>query len=85
MWHTVWVPWGGIALIICAVALLRYVQARAKNGGLSEQRSRELENRLAEVERRLSDIQEIVLAIDEKLERQQLTSAITQQPNSSPG
>ena len=79
-----WQPWSGIALIICAVALLRYVQARARTGGFDEKRRHELENRLAELERRLSDIQEIVLAIDEKLERQQLTAAITQQPNSSP-
>ena len=66
-----WDPWGGIALIICAMALLKYVTARSKSSGFSEGRVGQLEQRMTEVEKRLGDIQEIVLAIDEKLERQE--------------
>lgn len=68
--------WIGICMVICSVALLRYVRARTREGGLPERRVKELEQRLTEVERRLSDIQEIVLAIDERLERQGPVSAL---------
>lgn len=71
-----WDPWGGIALIICATALLKYVTARSKSSGFSQGRIDQLEQRLSEVEKRLGDIQEIVLAIDEKLERQERAGAV---------
>ena len=64
-------PWLGIALIICAIALLKYVSARADKKGINDDEAGRLERRLGEVERRLTDIQDIVLAIDEKLERQE--------------
>ena len=70
-----WDPWGGIALIICAVALLKYVTARGRNKGFSDARTVQLDQRMTEVEKRLGDIQEIVLAIDEKLERQERAGA----------
>jgi hypothetical protein len=63
--------WGGLALVICAVALLKYVEQRAKKGGLANPQVVQLEQRLGELERRLTDIQEIVLSIDEKLERRE--------------
>ncbi len=63
--------WGGIALIICASALYMYVKARVERGHLGSEVGERLEQRLSEVERRLTDIQDIVLAIDEKLERQE--------------
>ena len=66
-----WDPWGGIALIICALALLKYVKARASGDGFGGRRAEALERRMEEVERRLDDIQEIVLSIDEKMERQE--------------
>ncbi len=61
-------PFVGTALILCAVALLKFVKTRAAQGGAAAEQARLLEQRLAEVERRLGDIQEVVLAIDEKLE-----------------
>ena len=64
-------PWLGIALIICALALLKHVQARAKGGKVDNKAVERLEGRMGEVERRLNDIQDIVLSIDEKLERQE--------------
>lgn len=73
-----WDPWGGIALIILAVTFMRYVKARTQQPrapAADTGRVRELEERLAEVERRLSDVQDIVLAIDEKLERREQLSA----------
>jgi hypothetical protein len=62
-----WSPWGGIALIICSVALLNYVKGQNKQGG-GNKKIRELENRLAEMERRMNDVQDIVLSIDERFE-----------------
>jgi hypothetical protein len=70
-----WDPWAGFALIICSVALLKYVKARTQDGGFSNQRVEDIEQRMGEVERRLGDIQDIVLSIDEKLERQERTGA----------
>ena len=61
-------PWMGIALVICAFALLKYVRIRAERGGAGDEDVERLERRLAEVERRLTDIQDIMLAIDEKLD-----------------
>ena len=61
----------GIALIICAVALLRLAEGRAKKGGLGKEQVEQFDRRIGEMEKRLTDIQEIVLAIDEKLERQE--------------
>ena len=70
-----WDPWGGIALIICAVALLKYVKASSKGGSFGDKRIEQLEQRMGEVDRRLVDIQDIVLSIDEKLERQERAAA----------
>ena len=61
-------PWAGIALVICAIALLRYVKLRAERGGAGDEDVQRLERRLGEVERRLTDIQDIMLSIDEKLD-----------------
>jgi len=67
----------GIALIICAIALLKHVQGRNKKDGVGPQQAERLQERMDLLERRLSDIQEIVLAIDEKLERQDRSGATT--------
>ena len=64
-------PWVGIALVICAFALYKYVRIRVEREGAGRGQVESLERRLGEVERRLTDIQDIVLAIDEKLERQE--------------
>ncbi|MEW6750583.1 MAG: hypothetical protein AB1505_06350 [Candidatus Latescibacterota bacterium] len=67
-----WDPWGGVALIIVAVTFMRYVKARTQQRQSGDSgRVRELETRLSEVERRLSDVQDIVLAIDDRLERRE--------------
>ncbi|MFT5089417.1 MAG: hypothetical protein ACI906_002282 [Candidatus Latescibacterota bacterium] len=68
-------PFMGIALIICATALLKYVSGRNKKGSVGPQQAERLQERMDMLERRLSDIQEIVLAIDEKLERQDRSGA----------
>ncbi len=60
----------GIAIIIGAGTVSKYVAVRAKRGRPVEREHAErVEAHLAELERRLSDIQEVVLAIDEKLEQ----------------
>ena len=59
---------GGIALIICAVAFLRYVSAKSDRNNIGSEIVERLDQRMQEVERRLTDIQDIVLSIDEKLE-----------------
>ena len=67
-----WVgPWFGIALIIGAIALLKYVRVHAEREGVAREEVDRMEQRLGEIERRLTDIQDIVLAIDEKLEREE--------------
>jgi membrane protein implicated in regulation of membrane protease activity len=65
----------GIALIICALALKKWVEGRNKKGSVGRQQAEQLEERMAVLERRLGDIQEIVLSIDEKLERQERSSS----------
>ncbi|MFH1571851.1 MAG: hypothetical protein ABIL09_27930 [Gemmatimonadota bacterium] len=65
----------GVAAIILASGASRAIQkrfdgSRAAGGALAA-----LEERLAAVERRLGDIQEIVLSVDEKLERLELAPA----------
>lgn len=55
-------------LVFLAGIFHKLAKSRAEEGSLSQDQARLLEQRLAEVERRLADIQEVVLAIDEKLE-----------------
>lgn len=62
-----WQPWGGIALIICAVALLHWVKAKSRQGTVSKKGAQALEQRVEELERRLTDMQDILLSIDERL------------------
>ena len=61
--------------IILSLALLKYVKARGSGGGFGDEQIKQLEQRMGEVERRLVDIQDIVLSIDEKLERQDRAGA----------
>ena len=58
----------GVALIILAAAVLKYVERRSKGSvpGGAEQR---LSSRMDEIERRLTDIQDVMITIDEKLSR----------------
>ena len=59
----------GIALIVCASALHLHIKNRGKQKGVGTDAAERLEGRMENLERRLNDIQDIVLAIDEKLER----------------
>ena len=59
----------GVGLIICATALLKYVEARTKRPGLGKGESQQIEQRLVEMERRMGDLQDIVLAMDDKIQR----------------
>lgn len=70
----------GIAIIIGAGTVSKYVAVRAQRGRAADQHQWErVAERLTEVERRLSDIQEVVLAIDEKLEHLETRRATAQE------
>ena len=60
----------GIAAIVLAMGWQKATIARAKSGELDRERFAELEDRIGAMEKRLSDIQEVVLSIDEKLEKE---------------
>lgn len=60
----------GIALIVCASALHLHIKARSKRQGIEPEMAERLEQRIGGLERRLNDIQDIVLAIDDKLAQQ---------------
>ena len=60
---------GGIAAIVLAVGWQKTTVARAKSGELDRERFAEFEDWVGAIEKRLSDIQEVVLSIDEKLEK----------------
>lgn len=59
----------GVALIVLAVAVLKYVERQTK-GTVPGKVEERLNVRLDDLDRRLTDIQEIMIAIDEKLNRQ---------------
>ena len=59
----------GIALIVLAAAVHKYVDRQSK-GVLPGKVEERLNARLDDLDRRLTDIQEIMIAIDEKLNRQ---------------
>ena len=60
----------GIAAIVLAMGWQKATIARAKSGELDRERFAELEDRIGAMEKRLSDIQEVMLSIDEKLEKE---------------
>jgi len=57
-----------VALIILASAVHKYVERRGKDSIPSDSESR-LTARMDELERRLTDIQDVMITIDEKLDR----------------
>jgi hypothetical protein len=60
----------GICLIIATGGVVNYFLARSKGGeGIGPKRANEFEERLNGLERRLTDIQDVMIAIDEKLSR----------------
>ena len=58
----------GIALIILASAVAKYVGARTR-GSVPGDAEERLMARMNELDRRLTDIQDVMIAIDEKLSR----------------
>jgi hypothetical protein len=58
----------GVAFIILAASILKYVERRYKGGVPSEAEGR-LMARMDELDRRLADIQDVMITIDEKLSR----------------
>ena len=58
----------GIALIVLAAAVHKYVDRQSK-GVLPGKVEERLNARLDDLDRRLTDIQEIMIAIDERLNR----------------
>ena len=65
--HAFWSPWGGVALIVCATALLKYAKGESRQGG---KKNRHLEERVVALEGRLTDMQDILLSIDERMEQE---------------
>jgi len=59
----------GVALIILASAVHKYIERRGK-GSIPSDAEERLMTRMDELERRLTDIQDVMIAIDEKLSRQ---------------
>ena len=58
----------GVALIVLATAVHKYVERQTK-GSVPGKVEERLNARLDDLDRRLTDIQEIMIAIDEKLDR----------------
>ncbi len=58
----------GIVLIILASAIGKHINHRAK-GSIPSDAEERLNERMDELDRRLTDIQDIIIAIDDKLER----------------
>ena len=57
-----------VALIVLAVAILKYVERRYK-GAIPSDAEERLMARMDKLERRLTDIQDVMIAIDEKMSR----------------
>ena len=57
-----------VALIVLAVAVLKYVERRSK-GTIPGDAEERLMARMDALERRLTDIQDVMIAIDEKMSR----------------
>ena len=57
-----------VALIVLAVAVLKYVERRSK-GAIPGDAEERLMARMDALERRLTDIQDVMIAIDEKMSR----------------
>jgi len=58
----------GVALIILASALHKYIERRYK-GSIPTDAEQRLMARIDELERRLTDIQDVMITIDEKMDR----------------
>ncbi len=58
----------GVAFIILATAILKYVDRRYK-GSIPTDAEERLTARINELDRRLTDIQDVMITIDEKLSR----------------
>jgi hypothetical protein len=58
-----------VALIILASAVHKYIEKRGKENVPSDAESR-LMGRMEELDRRLTDIQDVMITVDEKLNRQ---------------
>ena len=58
----------GVALIILASALHKYIERRYK-GSIPTDAEQRLMTRIDDLERRLTDIQDVMIAIDEKMDR----------------
>ena len=70
--------WGVCAIILCG-GLVNWINIYMEKQTSGKKQDEEfyvrIEERLTELERRLSDIQEVVLAIDEKLEHFEMKQA----------
>ena len=58
----------GVALIVLAVAIYKYVDRRYR-GSIPSDAEHRLMARMDELERRITDVQDVMIALDEKLDR----------------
>ena len=61
----------GIALILLASTACKYAEHRAK-GSIPTDAEKRLTARMDQLERRLTDIQDVMITIDEKLDRRKV-------------
>ena len=63
----------GVSLIILSAGLVNYINLRARNKGRMAKKAIEegggIELRLSEIERRITDVQDIILAMSDKVDR----------------
>jgi hypothetical protein len=63
----------GVCLIILSAGLVNYISLRARNKGRMAKMAIEeggvIEQRLSEIERRITDVQDIILAMSDKMDR----------------
>ncbi|MDA0745942.1 MAG: hypothetical protein O2954_05445 [bacterium] len=57
-----------VAIIILASAVCKYVTCQTRSG-IPNNAEQRLTDRIQELERRLTDIQEVMISLDEKLDR----------------
>lgn len=70
---------GAVGAIILCGGLVNWMNIYRQKQGVGAKQVEELLLRLAEIERRLGDIQEVVQALDEKLEHLEMRGAKAQE------
>jgi hypothetical protein len=77
--NTVLIIFLGVCAIILCGGLVNWVNLYMEKHAFGKKQAEALQYRLDEMDRRLSDVQEVVLAIDEKLEHLEIRQAKEQE------